>query len=154
MIKTLILKAKGWARGRNGFFFPKQMDFYKDPKGNLNLSVSSKRFGKTEPICLTLSREDALGLAQGINSLYGAGKETRVVVVIEGGNVQEIMANRPGVHVVKVDYDSEGADRDEVKRVLQYGDNNKKTYELAFVRHWGEATPDPKDTKRFFRNAV
>ncbi len=154
MIKTLFLKAKGWARGRNGYFFPNRLDFYKDVKGNLNFSVSSKRDGKTEPICLTLSREDALDMAQEIFSLFNAEKKTKVVVVITGGNVQEIMANRPGVHVVKVDYDSEGADRDEVKRVLQYGDNNEKTYELAFVRHWGEATPDPKDVKRFFRNAV
>ena len=154
MIKTLFLKAKGWARGRNGYFFPKRVDFYKDIKGNLNLSVSSKRFGKTEPICLTLSKEDALEMAQGIFSLFSAGKKTKVVVFITGGNVQEIMANRPGVEIVKVDYDTEGCELLDTKKVLQIGDGGKKTFERAFVRHWGEATPEPKEINRFFRNAV
>jgi hypothetical protein len=154
MFKEFILKAKGWARGRNGYFVPDRIDFLKDFKGDFTLTVFSKRAGKTEPIMLRVSREDALEMAENILAVMKPEKETKVVVIITGGNVQEIMANRPGVHIVKVDYDSEGADRDEVKRVLQIGDDNKKSYELAFVRHWGEASPFPKEVKRFFRNAV
>ncbi len=154
MFKELLLKGTGWARGRNGYFIPRKVDCFKDIEGNLNLSVSSSRAGKTDPISLKISRAEALELAENILSVLKPKAETKLVVVIEGGNVQEIMANRPGVKICKVDYDCEGADRAEVKRVLQFGNNNKKTYELAYVRHWGEASPEPREIKRFFRNAM
>ena len=80
-------------------------------------------------------------------------KKIKVVVVIEGGNVQEIFTNQEGVEVVKVDYDVEGTPREELKRVQQDNAEGKKSYALASVRHWGEAQVFPKETKRFFRNA-
>jgi len=80
-------------------------------------------------------------------------KKVKVVVVIEGGNVQEIFANIEGVEVVKVDYDLDGTPREELKRVQQDGERGKKSFTLASVRHWGEASVFPKDTQRFFRNA-
>jgi hypothetical protein len=154
MVKEIQLEGKGWARGRNGYFIPRRVDCFKDVKGQINLSVSSAHPGKVEPISLRLTKAEALELVSVIHSLAGKREETpRVVVVIEGGNVQEILADRPGVNVVKVDYDVEGTPREELKRVAQYLDDVNRTYELAIVRHWGEALSNPKDTKRFFRNA-
>jgi len=80
-------------------------------------------------------------------------KTVKVVVVIEGGNVQRILSNVPGVQVVKVDYDVEGSPREDLKRVAQYETSGKKTYQLAFVSMWGEAEPAPESIGRFFRNA-
>jgi len=80
-------------------------------------------------------------------------KKVKVVVVIEGGNVQEIFTNVPGVEVVKVDYDVDGMPREELKKVQQDDGGGKKSFALASVRQWGEALVYPKDTKRFFRNA-
>ena len=81
-------------------------------------------------------------------------KKIKLVVVIEGGNVQGIFTNQSGVHIVKVDYDVEGSPREELKRVLQENGEGKKSYALASVTHWGEASVFPKDTKRFFKNAM
>lgn len=80
-------------------------------------------------------------------------KKIKVVVVIEGGNVQEIFANQEGVNIVKVDYDVEGTPNQELKRVLQDDGEGKKSFAFASVCHWGEASVFPKDTRRFFRNA-
>ncbi len=38
----------------------------------------------------------------------------RIVVYVEGGIVQEIVSDTPGIEVVKLDYDTEGADDDEL----------------------------------------
>lgn len=154
MLKEIELEGKGFARGRNGYFIPRRMDCFKDPEGNINLSVSSNRSGKVEPISLRLTKAEALELGSVIRSLTGKREETpRVVVVIQGGNVQAIMADRP-IKVCKVDYDVDGTPREELKRVLQVGDQGKKSYELASVRHWGEAEVFPQETNRFFRNAT
>jgi hypothetical protein len=81
-------------------------------------------------------------------------EKVKIVVVVEGGNIQAIFADKLGVEVVKVDYDVDGTPRKELKRVAQYLDDVNRTYELASVRHWGEAELNPHDTRRFFRNAI
>jgi hypothetical protein len=154
MFKEIELEGKGWARGRNGYFIPRRVGCFKDPEGQINLSVSSSHPGKVVPISLRLSRVEALELVDVIRSLAGKREETpRVVVVIEGGNVQEILADRP-LKAVKVDYDMDGTPRWELKRVLQDGDGGKKSYAFASVRHWGEAVVSSRETERFFRNAL
>ncbi len=126
MLKEIELEGQGWARGRNGYFIPRRMDCFKDVKGQINLSVSSARAGKVEPISLRLSKAEALELGSVICTLTGKREETpRVVVVVEGGNVQTIMADRP-IKVVKVDYDVDGTPREELKRVLQVGDQGEE----------------------------
>lgn len=81
-------------------------------------------------------------------------KKLKVVVVVEGGNVTNIIANQEGVDVVKVDYDVFSGDGPDVKRVAQYDHQGKKTFAPASVMRWGEAQPAPEETRRFFRNAV
>ncbi len=154
MLKEIELEGKGMARGRNGYFVPRRVDCFKDVKGMVNLAVASNRPGKVEPISLRLTKAEALRLADTLYSLAGNPKrERRVVVVVEGGNVQNVFASHPDVQVVKVDYDVDGTPREELRRVLQFGDGGKKSYELASVRHWGEAEVCPLETNRFFRNA-
>ena len=151
MFKEIELEGKGWARGRNGYFVPRRLDCLKDAEGMITLSVASNRMGKN-PISLKLTPVEASQLARILEAQLGKEKAIRVVAVVEGGNIQSIFANQPNVHVVKVDYDVDGTPREELKRVLQ--DDDKKTYELASVRHWGEVEVCPQDTNRFFRNAM
>jgi hypothetical protein len=153
MWKEINLDGEGWARGRNGYFVPRKIEVFKDVRGKINLSVASNRPGKVDPISLRVSKDEARRLASVLNSLAGNQKEMRVVVVVEGGNVQSIFASHPDLHFVKVDYDVEGTPRGELRRVLQDCDNGKKSYELASVRHWGEAEVCPQWTNRFFKNA-
>jgi hypothetical protein len=148
------LGGKGWARGRNGYFVPRRLDGFQDTKGMVNLSVLSSRTGKSDPISLRLTKGEAVELGTKLFSIIGIRKaHPKVVIVVEGGNVQSIFSDQP-VQVVKVDYDTEGTPREELKRVLQIGDEGEKSYELAFVRHWGEAEVCPEETERFFRNAM
>ncbi len=155
MLKEIKLDGKGWARGRNGYFVPRQVTCFKDVEGQINLSVSSSRPGKVEPISLRLSQAEALELGRVLNGFAGKGeKPPRVVVVIVGGNVQEILSDRPGISVVKVDYDVDGTPREELKRVEQPEEGGRKSYALASVRHWGEAEVSPRETERFFKNAL
>lgn len=153
MFKEIELEGKGWARGRNGYFVPRRLDCLKDTKGMINLSVSSCRMGQN-PISLSLTQLEALRLGKALYAQVVNQKEIQVVVVVEGGNIQSIFTNQPNVHFVKVDYDVDGTPREELKRVLQAGDGDRKSYELASVRHWGEAEVSPKETDRFFRNAM
>ena len=96
MVKEIQLGGRGWARGRNGYFIPRRVDCFKDVEGQINLSVSSARPGKVEPISIRLFKAEALELVDVIRSFAGKREETpRVVVVIEGGNVQAILADRP-----------------------------------------------------------
>ena len=83
-------------------------------------------------------------------------KKVKVVVVVEGGNVQSIFTNQKGVEVVQVDYDVDGREDEGVKRVGQFDFKTERvcSFELASVRHFGEADVDPKEIRRFFRNAV
>ncbi len=155
MFKEIELDGKGWARGRNGYFVPRRAELFRDVRGQVNLEVWSKRRGNVEPVFLRVSRDEALELARAVIALAGGGepKTPRVVVVVEGGNVQEILSDQP-VDVVKVDYDVEGMFEDDLRLVAQVGEGGKKTYALAWVRHWGEALVSPGEAKRFFRTAL
>lgn len=154
MFKEVELDGKGWARGRNGYFVPREMELFKDVRGQVNLEVWSRTRGRTEPVFLRVSKGEALELARALTALAGGEAKTpRAVVVIEGGNVQAILSDRP-VDVVKVDYDVDGTPREELRRVPQDVEGAKKSFAWASVRHWGEAVVSPEETKRFFRTAL
>lgn len=59
MWKEIALDGQGWARGRNGYFVPRKVEVFDDVRGKINLLVFSRQVGKTEPIALRVSREEA-----------------------------------------------------------------------------------------------
>ena len=59
MWKEIKLDGKGWARGRNGYFVPRKVEVFDDVRRNINLLVFSRQVGKTESICLRVSRPEA-----------------------------------------------------------------------------------------------
>lgn len=59
MISEMNFDRKAFARGRNGFFYPKDAEFHKDGAGNIVISVFSARKGNFAPIYLKLSKKDA-----------------------------------------------------------------------------------------------
>ena len=75
MVKGIELDGKGWARGRNGYFVPRRVDCFKDVEGKINLSVSSSRPGKVEPVSLRLSQAEALELGRVINGFAERGRK-------------------------------------------------------------------------------
>ena len=143
MFKEIELTGHGYARGRNGGFVPRKVEFFKDSKGELTLSVRSKKEGNAEPIRLRLPRYEALELLNGLVGILKPEKEPKVAVVIEGGVVQAFLANKPGVHVLVVDYDTEGSGGEYVKKVRQETTElTDPKYSDAFVNAWGQATID------------
>lgn len=64
---------------------------------------------------------DYLALADAALAEYDAAVAItpRIVITMEGGLVQDVSANVPGIEFVKVDYDTEGADADDYTQVAQ-----------------------------------
>lgn len=50
--------------------------------------------------------------------VYPVEQPVRVLVLIEGGLVQEVLADQAGVEVAVLDQDTEGADEDEIERLV------------------------------------
>jgi hypothetical protein len=67
--------------------------------------------------------EMALALMDEARALFTSAATTpiRVAVALDGGLVQGAVADRPGVSVTTIDYDTEGADADEVRAIPQDG---------------------------------
>lgn len=67
----------------------------------------------------------------------------RVVVVLDGGLVQDVLADVP-VDCVKIDYDTEGADRADLWPVPQDGtEGDRPASSEAFISHFGvEVSPE------------
>lgn len=68
--------------------------------------------------CTALSVKEIDALCQRLNS----GEPARIAVCLEGGIVQDVFTDNPalvGLTVVTIDYDSEGADEQEISHVKQ-----------------------------------
>lgn len=61
----------------------------------------------------------------------GPNDAIRIVVAIEGGLVSGVVADRP-IHLMTIDYDTEGADEDDISQVPQDGGKVAE----AVVNHW------------------
>jgi len=57
----------------------------------------------------------------------------KIVIVVEGGLVQEVLACKPTEYVV-IDYDTEGADESEIVQIP-----SSDTPREAVIGHWGHA---------------
>jgi hypothetical protein len=65
----------------------------------------------------------------------------RIVIIIEGGLVQQVLSDGEPVTVAVVDYDVEGADLDDL---------TKLDGEDAFISHWTADNSDPAFVDRAF----
>ncbi len=59
---------------RNGYFVPRKVEVFSDVRGQVNLWVFSRQVGKTEPISLRVSRQDAASLGKQLLDLGGIRK--------------------------------------------------------------------------------
>jgi hypothetical protein len=73
MIIDLKIEQGGevWARGRNGYFKPRQVSVMKQEAGYVVIDVSSRRTGPSTPIILSLNNPDAVKLACAILGIDG-----------------------------------------------------------------------------------
>lgn len=58
----IVLSCGHYARGRNGYFKPRDMNVYRYVNDSIVVEVFSGRRGKRAPVMLELSKQDALDL--------------------------------------------------------------------------------------------
>lgn len=77
-------------------------------------------------------------------------KKIKIVIVLEGGNIQSVFVDCLGVEIVKVDFDVLGFSLSELKRVYQNDKGSKKSYKYATVSCWENIEISPMEIKRYF----
>ena len=65
--------------------------------------------------------------------VYRADTVVRLLVLLEGGLVQAVLADRPDIEVAVLDQDTEGADEDEIVNVVGTVDTLRGTLEARHV---------------------
>ena len=77
-------------------------------------------------------------------------KKIKIVLVLEGGNIQNVFVNSLEVEIVKVDFDVLGFPLSELRRVYQNEKGSKKSYKFATVVNWENIEISPMEIKRYF----
>lgn len=75
MSTNIIISGEGAkARGRNGFFIPREIDLGSEPDGAIAMRVYSKALGDSAPIMLSLSRADWRTIAEAVDGIQPRGE--------------------------------------------------------------------------------
>jgi hypothetical protein len=71
-------------------------------------------------------------------------KPIKLVVILDGGLVQDILISSGKGEVYVIDYDIEGAEAEDIMTVSFSASEGEPNREQAYVSHWDKLETDPK----------
>ena len=72
------------------------------------------------------------------------GEAIKIVVILDGGLVQDILISSGKGEAYVIDYDIEGAEAEDLMTVSFSASEGEPNREQAYVSHWDKLETDPK----------
>jgi hypothetical protein len=72
------------------------------------------------------------------------GEAIKIVVILDGGLIQDILISSGKVEAYVIDYDIEGTEAEDIMTVSFSASDGEPNREQAYVSHWDKLETDPK----------